>query len=335
MVAVELVVLYLPTSASSATTSIAIFAAVLLCKPKMFAFTLVFFLCIATIRSFHLQSSSHRISKLINLRMHFEEALIGNTALTTSSLPRERYVATNRFVVRNNQDPKFEKRWADRKSRLAKLEGFRFFTLLRRVESDGVVYDDDLGNYISLTIWEDKKHFDAWRTGEAFKEAHGGGGIGDFMQLLSTALFILKGSPKPAFYDGLLMKPGTYNLGFATDEGWRQVNADGKTLLPTDVFAVQTRYNVDDKQCQVFEKTMKESEDLMAGYDGYAGSFVMRRDASKADDGYNYIHMSIWKDKQSYDSFKTIAKPLAADLAVARSPAFYEGKLALNSARGM
>jgi hypothetical protein len=25
--------------------------------------------------------------------------------------------------------------------------------------------------------------FDAWRTGEAFKEAHGGGGIGDFMKV--------------------------------------------------------------------------------------------------------------------------------------------------------
>jgi hypothetical protein len=44
--------------------------------------------------------------------------------------------------------------------------------------------------------------FDAWRTGEAFKEAHGGGGMSDFFKLLGTALFILDGAPKPAFYAG-------------------------------------------------------------------------------------------------------------------------------------
>ena len=37
-----------------------------------------------------------------------------------------RYIASNRFQVRNGKGPKFEKRWADRKSRLATLDGFRF-----------------------------------------------------------------------------------------------------------------------------------------------------------------------------------------------------------------
>ena len=30
-------------------------------------------------------------------------------------------------------------------------------------------------NYSSFTVWNDKANFDAWRKGEAFKEAHGGG----------------------------------------------------------------------------------------------------------------------------------------------------------------
>lgn len=98
--------------------------------------------------------------------MHFEEAVIGNTLLTDKSLKRERYIATNRFTVRPNQGPKFEKRWADRKSRIAKLEGFRFFTLLKRV--DGNDDDDQLGNYISMTIWENKDNFDTWRTGSYY-----------------------------------------------------------------------------------------------------------------------------------------------------------------------
>ncbi len=45
------------------------------------------------------------------LSMHFEEALVGNTKLTSAFLPRERYIATNRFHVRSNNGPKFEKRW--------------------------------------------------------------------------------------------------------------------------------------------------------------------------------------------------------------------------------
>lgn len=45
-------------------------------------------------------------------------------------------------------------RWAERKSRLAELEGFRFFTLMRRVGADGaedeIPADDP--NYVSLTV---------------------------------------------------------------------------------------------------------------------------------------------------------------------------------------
>ena len=107
-----------------------------------------------------------------SIKMHFDEALQERT-LVNGQLPAERYIATNRFKVRPKSMAKFEKRWADRTSRLALLEGFRFFTLLRRVAMDGdESFREDqaeLGNYISLTIWENKGNFDAWRTGEAFK----------------------------------------------------------------------------------------------------------------------------------------------------------------------
>lgn len=102
------------------------------------------------------------------MRMHFEEALLGNTLLSREAMERERYIATNRFKVRKNAGAKFEKRWADRKSRLAELAGFRFFTLLKRVDAFDSDYtaEGDSGNYISLTIWENKDNFDAWRTGD-------------------------------------------------------------------------------------------------------------------------------------------------------------------------
>ena len=100
------------------------------------------------------------------------------------------------FKVRPNQEAKFEKRWADRKSRLSQLEGFRLFSLFRRIESPSDIAQlcpsytvpenngKDSFNYISFTIWKNKDNFNAWRTGEAFKEAHGGGSIIDFMKLI-------------------------------------------------------------------------------------------------------------------------------------------------------
>ncbi len=50
-----------------------------------------------------------------NLQMHFDEAISGNTLLSSSSLKANRYLATNRFRVREKSIAKFEKRWADRK----------------------------------------------------------------------------------------------------------------------------------------------------------------------------------------------------------------------------
>eukprot|EP00667_Euglena_gracilis_P025128 EG_transcript_29301 len=110
------------------------------------------------------------------------------TAATAKGLlPAQRYIASNQFKVRDGAEAKFEQRWATRKSRLALLPGFRFFTLLRRsgphvrnqppnltrVKPLGnEQYTDDY-NYVSLTLWQDKDAFAAWRQGDAFKEAHG------------------------------------------------------------------------------------------------------------------------------------------------------------------
>ena len=108
----------------------------------------------------------------------------------SSLLPRERYIVFNRFQAREGAGPKFEKRWADRKSGLAKMDGFRFFTLLRRADdiksTDGklTTYPEGTPNYMSMTIWETKETFTSWRTSYAFKEAHGGGSIGGFLSAL-------------------------------------------------------------------------------------------------------------------------------------------------------
>lgn len=46
------------------------------------------------------------------------------------------YIFCVGFTVRPNSAAKFEKRWADRSSRLASLDGFRYFHLMRRVALD-------------------------------------------------------------------------------------------------------------------------------------------------------------------------------------------------------
>jgi heme-degrading monooxygenase HmoA len=129
-------------------------------------------------------------------------------------LKRDRYIASNRFAIRSGKEAKFEKRWANRKSRLAELDGFRYFHLMRRVslDEDGVKYDggDDKassqGNYVSFTVWDNKKNFNSWRKGDAFKEAHGGTSIGAFVSTMVSSVRVMRGAPKPAFYDGLLVQ---------------------------------------------------------------------------------------------------------------------------------
>lgn len=60
----------------------------------------------------------------------------GGTVVTADMLPADRYIATNRFKVKQGAEARFEQRWATRKSRLAVLDGFRTFFLMRRVPKE-------------------------------------------------------------------------------------------------------------------------------------------------------------------------------------------------------
>ena len=283
--------------------------------------------------------------------MHFDEAGSGSSE---GLLERTRYIATNRFNVRAGKEAQFEKRWATRKSRLGKLDGFRFFSLLRKksIEMGGSMDTDDTPNYISFTIWQTKENFDTWRTGEAFKEAHGGGGIGDFLQLLTTALFILKGKPNPAFYDAILPKIGAsanekdLNI-VANSAGWRDVHADGENLIAPDILVAQDRFSVKDDLKKEFEEVWAKRETALSTFPGFVAFFMQRRDATKADDAVNYIATSVWKDQQAYEGFKEAMMQKAAaggqaggggstkDMLLSPPKiVLYEGKLALLSSQG-
>ena len=296
-------------------------------------------------------SQSTRSTLRMPVKMHFEESLVGNTALAPQSLPRVYYLASNRFNCREQAMAKFEKRWAERKSRLALLPGFRFFSLFRRIELDTISTSQNIAdkfNYISFTLWNTKSDFDSWRTGEAFKEAHGGGGITDFMQLIGTALFILNGSPKPAFYDSLLVRSGESISSFASDEGWRQVVADGQNLLPGELILIQDKYSVKKNQEVAFEQIWHQATDISAEnartrLGGFVGFTLLRRDADKADDGYNYIVSTLWRSQSDVIAWRGspggswLSKtPVSADLLTQPCVTVaYEGKLTLVSPSGL
>eukprot|EP00640_Fibrocapsa_japonica_P003225 CAMPEP_0113943270 /NCGR_PEP_ID=MMETSP1339-20121228/22520_1 /TAXON_ID=94617 /ORGANISM="Fibrocapsa japonica" /LENGTH=328 /DNA_ID=CAMNT_0000948099 /DNA_START=52 /DNA_END=1038 /DNA_ORIENTATION=+ /assembly_acc=CAM_ASM_000762 len=300
--------------------------------------------------------TSHSLQQNARLSMHFEEALAEKT-LQEGSLTRERYIACNRFKCRPKAAAKFEKRWVDRTSRLAELDGFKWFALLRRVEEYGADYsaEGEFGNYMSLTVWDDKDSFNSWRTGEAFKEAHGGGGITDFVKLLGTALFILDGAPKPAFFDGLLplASDAPSKIASKAVDGWRKdIVADGENLVEPEVFVAMNRFSIPEEARIPFEQRWAKRESELKDLPGFRFFNMLRRDATEADDGYNYISMSVWEDRGSFEGWRASQqfnkahgseKPSGEEASKPKAPpmfktppktAFYEGKVVLESAGG-
>lgn len=76
------------------------------------------------------------------------------------------YLAMNRFSVPLENADAFEALWLSRDSRLAELEGFVAFHMLKGPEEAG------LRLYASHTVWETEEHFRAWTRSEQFRAAH-------------------------------------------------------------------------------------------------------------------------------------------------------------------
>lgn len=252
---------------------------------KHFLSALVAFVCAITFT----EGFTSQTPRVRNFNGLFSTASDADTALTDKGLlKRDRYVATNRFSVRKNQAAKFEKRWATRKSRLASLQGFKYFHLMRRVtinEEDGTAtYDegnDDAsaqGNYVSFTIWNKKSDFGAWRTGEAFKEAHGGTSIGAFVKTMISSAMVLKGAPRPAFYDGLLQQSTKPESLPAIVDGWRSVEADGVNTLPAECFVACNQFFVPPENAAAFEQRWANRESKLQEFDGFISFSMLRRD---------------------------------------------------------
>ena len=248
----------------------------------------------------------------------------GDDTAPNGLLKRDRYVASNRFAVRPGREAKFEKRWATRKSRLAELDGFRYFHLMRRVtlndDDDGSTsYDggDDKessqGNYVSFTVWDKKSDFSAWRKGDAFVEAHGGTSIGAFVSTMVNSALVLKGPPRPAFYDGLLVQSEEPEFMPETVDGWRKIDFPNEGTLPAECFVACNQFFVPRDNAVAFEQRWKNRESKLRDCEGFVAFSMMRRDGQAKGHGTvamdesvepTYLSTTIWKDRASFQKWR-------------------------------
>ena len=126
------------------------------------------------------------------------------------TLPTECFVACNQFFVTQENAAAFEERWANRDSKLHECDGFVAFSMLRRdgqAKGHGTVeMDSSEPTYVSTTIWKDRASFEAWKTGSAFKEAHGQGAKqSETTPQEPPPQPLWSRPPQPVFYEGVLV----------------------------------------------------------------------------------------------------------------------------------
>jgi len=240
---------------------------------------------------------------------------------------------------------------------------------MRRVSLDNEVNSgidpladtDAFGNYVSFTIWKEKKHFNAWRSGDAFKEAHGGTSLFAFVTTMVSSAMVLQGAPKPAFYDGLLQQSIIPESVPETVDGWRKVDADGKNILPAECFVACNQFFVPPENGAAFEKRWADRTSKLAECDGFVSFSMLRRDVKAKGHGIapmgeeepTYMSCTIWRDRAAFDGWRSGAAfkeahgsgekkeeedekkqppmPLWSKPPV---PVFYEGTLVISSSEG-
>ena len=94
---------------------------------------------------------------------------------------------------------------------------------------------------------------------------------------------------------------------------------------------------------EAFEQRWAERESKLEGMDGFLTFLLLRRDALKAEDGYNYSTLTVWRSKEDFQAWRESSANSAAHSKAGEaepmfdgppSPVMYEGVLALLSEKG-
>ena len=129
--------------------------------------------------------------------------------------------------------------------------------------------------------------------------------------------------------------------------GWRNVAADGENEVSADVFVASKKFCVSDSQKVAFETAVSSAvsgggfSSTDSSNDDVLFCNLLRRDADKSDDGYNYSLLLFFTGKSAFEAFSKStahASVFGADGSLSSflgdkgaADVFYEGKLALFS----
>ena len=159
--------------------------------------------------------------------------------------------------------------------------------------------------------------------------------------MVNSAL-VLRGAPRPAFYDALYLRSRPPTKVPETVDGWRQVEADGQSTLDAESYMHMTKYYIPAAHMKQFETEYAH----VSGQDpaGLVASALMRRDARAKGHGIqemtldepSYVAVRVFDSKQDWlDFVKDKEGVVSADYA--RKPAeveLYEGTLVISSEQG-
>jgi heme-degrading monooxygenase HmoA len=165
---------------------------------------------------------------------------------------------------------------------------------------------------------------------------------------------VLRGAPRPAFYDGLLHQSVVPNSVPETIDGWRSVTADGISILPAECFVACNQFYVPHENSIEFEKRWRDRTSKLASCDGFVSFDLLRRDVKAKGHGTTpmgeeeptYMTCTIWRDRSAFEGWRSGSafreshgggeqqqprKPLWSRPPV---PVFYEGTLVISSPEG-
>ncbi|HZG72300.1 MAG TPA: antibiotic biosynthesis monooxygenase [Chondromyces sp.] len=85
---------------------------------------------------------------------------------SSGQLAEHGLIVFNNIPVTDEGRPVFEYRFKNRAGMIENSPGFQAFRVLRPLDGN---------TYIIMTQWKDKQSFEAWKTSQSFKKAHGQG----------------------------------------------------------------------------------------------------------------------------------------------------------------
>ena len=152
-------------------------------------------------------------------------------------------------------------------------------------------------------------------------------------------------------WEGLLPVSAPVGASAGGQTAWREVEADGVSMLDGECFVAMNRFSVAPGSEAAFEERFASRESTLDTYDGFKGFLLLRRDGDDPD-GYTHSTWSVWRDRAAFDAWKGSEGPGGgkpkADAAGAAAggsppslytrpptPTFYEGILMLESGVGI